>query len=310
MTTCPFCEGEPTERSIVASERMFGLGGTFIYSQCSACASLFMAEPPADLSPFYPPGYYSYARANRSLVTAISEDVSARLHAAGYVRFLRQCGMQVNSSTAFVDVGCGSGDLLRALRTLGFSRGAGIDPYLRDDIDTGGIAVHRRPIDELVKDEPLLKADVVMFHHSLEHVADPAASLRAAVKLLLSRGLILVRIPIVSYAWERYGDKWVGLDAPRHLSLPTENGFATLVKRIGLRIIHSRYDSTAMQFLASEAYERGQSLREAFASNPPKTLLRTLLAAPKSIAARRLNRQRRGDQAAFALVVDGAPAGG
>jgi len=303
MSVCPFCEAEPTTRAIEARERMFGLDGTFLYSQCAGCGSLFMTQPPADLSPYYPAGYYSYSHAARSRLSALIEDTAARASAAGYVRFLKQSGMNVGPSTAFVDVGSGSGDLLRALRALGFIHGTGIDPYLRENVDTGDITVIRRPIEEVAAGDLPVKADVVMFHHSLEHVADPAAGLRAAAKLLTPRGLILVRIPVVSYAWERFGDKWVGLDAPRHLSLPTEDGFSQLAARLGLRIVHSRYDSTAMQFLASEAYERGLTLQGAFASNPAKTALRTILSLPKALRANRLNRERRGDQAAFALAI-------
>jgi SAM-dependent methyltransferase len=282
---------------------MFGLDGEFLYSECAGCGSLYMTDPPADLSPFYPPGYYSYSHASRSRLSALSEDIAARARAAGYVRFLRRCGMRLGPSTAFIDVGAGSGDLLRALRAIGFSHGIGVDPYLRDGTDTNGVTILRRPIDEVAADDSPVEADVVMFHHSLEHVADPAVSLRAAATLLTRGGLILVRIPIVSYAWRRFGDNWVGLDAPRHLSLPTEDGFTRLAQRLGLRIVHSRYDSTAMQFVASEAYERGLTLSEAFASNPPKTALRTILSLPKTMRANRLNRQRRGDQAAFALAI-------
>ncbi len=301
MKACPFCEAEVTSRTIEAKERMFGFAGTFLYAQCGTCGSLFMPEPPADLHEFYPRDYYSYSHA-RSRLSAIGENIAARARAREYVRFLEQSGMRVGPLTTFIDVGSGSGDLLRALRAIGLPNGSGIDPYLRHDAHTGGIAVLRRPIEELALDERPIQADVVMFNHSLEHVSDPSASLRAAVKLLARDGLILVRVPIVSYAWERYGECWVGLDAPRHLSLPTEDGFARLARRVGLRIVYSRYDSTAVQFLASDAYECGLTLHGAFPSNPAKTVLRKILSLPKAVRASRLNRERRGDQAAFALA--------
>src|SRR5262249_31591656 len=137
---------------------------------------------------------------------------------------------------------------------------------------------------------------------------DPESSLRAATSLLARGGVLLVRIPIVNYAWERFGVHWVGLDAPRHLAIPTQSGFERLVERLHLRVARVDYDSTAVQFVASEAYQRGLTLNEAFPSNPPRTMLRALLSVPKTLLAKRLNAQHRGDQAAFALVrsTDGA----
>jgi SAM-dependent methyltransferase len=281
---------------------MYGLGGSFLYSDCSHCGSLFISETPPDLGRYYPADYYSYSRGLRPFLTAIYEDLTARVDALRHVRFLERSGVPMSAATTFIDVGSGSGDLLRALRAIGFPNGTGIDPFLPAETRTDGIRVVRDDVRIVAENGLCRKADVVMFHHSLEHVADPSASLLAASKLVNSDGIILVRIPIVSYAWERFGTKWVGLDAPRHLSLPTERGFAILATRLGLRIIRSAYDSTAMQFVASEAYERGLTLTKAFASNPPRTLLRMIMSTPKSLRAKVLNAQRRGDQAVFSLA--------
>jgi SAM-dependent methyltransferase len=281
---------------------MFGLPGTFVFHECAECRSLYLADPPADLSAFYPQNYYSYSRDLRSRVTAAYEDFTGRSRAASYVRFLRGCGFTAGGSTCFVDVGSGAGDLLRAFRGIGYAHVIGIDPYLAPERFTDGVTVLRRSIEVVAEDNEPLQAGVVMFHHSLEHVADPEASLRAAVRLVGNGGIILVRIPIVSYAFERFGTAWIGLDAPRHLSLPTEAGFTLLAQRLGLKIAGSLYDSTAMQFVASEALERGRTLNEAFRSNPPKTIARKLLSIGKSIRAKQLNARRRGDQAMFALT--------
>ena len=280
---------------------MFGLEGAFTYHRCGACGSLFISDAPADLSPFYPAKYYSYTSDARSSLVAFCANLNARMRARTYLKLLRQSGTVIRSSTSFVDVGSGSGDLLRALQAIGLSHVLGIDPYLRPGTNTRGITVIRRAIEDVAEDAAPPRADVVMFHHSLEHVLDPSASLAAAAKLLAPAGAILVRIPIVSYAWERFGINWFSLDAPRHLCIPTERGFKSLAAQLNLRIVGSRYDSTSMQFLASEAYERGLTLSEAFPSNSLTTALRVVL-SPKNVAARYLNRQRRGDQAAFVMV--------
>jgi len=299
---CPFCNDDRVIESIKASERMFGLEGTFIYRQCANCGSLYLDDPTLNLAPFYPDTYYSYAGTERPKLAGLFEDLNSRVKAKTFVSFLRRSGVNVDASTRFIDVGSGSGDLLRALRALGLSHVMGIDPYLRAGVETNGIPVMRGSIESVAEGDDRPQSDVVMFHHSLEHVVDPEGSLRAAAQLLAPGGAILVRIPIVSYAWERFGVNWVGLDAPRHLAIPTQRGFEQLAMRLGLRIAACRYDSTSTQFVASEAIERGLTLTNAFPSNPPRTAMRAVLSIPKSLHAKRLNAQRRGDQAAFTLV--------
>ena len=108
-----------------------------------------------------------------------------------------------------------------------------------------------------------------MFHHSLEHVDDPEAALSLCRKRLEPQGRVLVRIPVPHYAWRRYRDRWVQLDAPRHLHLMSERGFTQLVQRAGLVVAKVFYDSTPFQFWGSEAYIRDQLLKDV----APQTLL-------------------------------------
>ncbi|MGH7749961.1 MAG: class I SAM-dependent methyltransferase, partial [Candidatus Dormibacteria bacterium] len=298
---CPFCEETKVAEYVEASERMFGLGGIFVYRRCGGCGSLYLGDSTIELATYYPESYYSYASATSSAVLSAAQAMQARMRALFCLRFLRRARVGVGSRTRFVDVGSGAGELLRALRGLGFRDVRGIDPFLRADVNTSGVPIFRSTIEEVANEAgQIATANVIMFHHSLEHVFSPASSLRAAERLLCRDGVIIVRIPVVNYAWERYRENWVGLDAPRHLSIPTQSGFEGLVARLGLRVAHVAYDSTAMQFVASEAYERGLTLTGAFPSNPPKTIARMVLSAGKSLRAKRLNRLKLGDQAAFA----------
>jgi SAM-dependent methyltransferase len=99
--------------------------------------------------------------------------------------------------------------------------------------------------------------DVVMFNHSLEHVPNPENDLRAAAELAKAGGNVIVRVPIAgTYAWRRYRENWVQLDAPRHLTIPTVDGLITMAERCGLEVIEQFFESTAFQFWGSEQYIR------------------------------------------------------
>ena len=68
--------------------------------------------------------------------------------------------------------------------------------------------------------------DLIMFHHSLEHMTDHIEVLRSAKEKLAAGGACLVRIPVANWAWQHYGANWVQLDAPRHLIIHTLRVFA------------------------------------------------------------------------------------
>jgi len=302
---CPFCaDAKPPAETVEAMERMFGLGGNFTYCVCAACASIYLQDIGIDLSPYYPQNYYSYGTNQRSgLLTALDRWLAKR-RARAIIRFCSAARARIDRNARIMDVGSGKADLLDGFRLLGFSKVVGVDPFLQPEIETNGLPVERRTIEELADDAGYRSSvDLLMFHHSLEHVSDPASSLRAASKLLSPCGAIVVRIPIVNYAWERYRTCWIGLDAPRHMAIPTESGFRTLAERLGFEVDHVAYDSDASQFVVSEAYERGRTLTEAFPSSPPRTVLRKILTLGASWRARHLNALGRGDQAAFLLRV-------
>jgi predicted SAM-dependent methyltransferase len=140
-----------------------------------------------------------------------------------------------------------------------------------------------------------------MFNHSLEHVFEPARSLLGAAKVLKANGSLVVRIPVVNYAWDYYREYWVGLDAPRHLAIPTERGMQRLAQRCGFRIGAVRYDSDESQFEVSERYQRGQTIAGQSFSHPAVMIGRKVLNIPRMIRAERLNATGRGDRAAFVL---------
>jgi hypothetical protein len=113
--------------------------------------------------------------------------------------------------------------------------------------------------------------------------------------------VLLVRIPIVAFAWREYRTAWVALDAPRHTLLPTERGMRTMIERAGGCVDAVVYDSTALQFWGSELYRSGKTLAEATAS-PIRTVACHLSGELRfGRRAMQLNERRDGDAAAFLI---------
>ena len=97
-----------------------------------------------------------------------------------------------------------------------------------------------------------------MMHHSLEHMFDPWKVLKKAWQLLNNGKRLLVRIPIMgNYGWQRYKNYWCGIDAPRHIFIPSEKGMRLLVEQAGFSVEKLEYDSSDYVIWSSEQYLKG-----------------------------------------------------
>jgi SAM-dependent methyltransferase len=286
---------------------MFGTGEQFAYEQCSNCRCLQITDKPANISRYYPSHYYSFSNERArtpSLKARIRSFLSlygpASLFAGkewwekGDRKSLRDAA--VSRSDRILDIGSGSGELIANLFSLGFRRVVGVDPFTTGDV------THRNG-------PPILKCEtcdiegqfeIVMMHHSLEHIWDQYKIAREIARLLAPEGRCIIRIPTIdSWAWEKYGSDWVQLDPPRHFYLHSRTSIVRLLRSTGLEVTEIIDDSSAFQILGSEKILRGHPVLN------PRTgaLDEGTILSPDFIAwarrqARELNKSRHGDSIA------------
>lgn len=317
---CRICGNLRDNIMHVFREVMFGTGERFDYIECGQCGTFQIREIP-DLSGYYPGRYCSFAEpsafdprlswARRLAIRSAAKHylrgwnlpgkIVASLRpqlACQFPASLREDLLGLTLGSRILDVGCGAGQLLQVLRNFGFGHLMGVDPFVEDDIrHPAGIDIRKCEI-EGVKGT----FDLIMFHHSLEHVADPLSALKEAHRLLAGGKYCLVRIPIVADAWEVYRENWVQLDAPRHIFLFTEHGFKVVAAMAGFTVARVVYDSTAFQFWGSEQVLRGEPVQDGMVGGDE--YLRKVFGDRMEgwdREAIRLNSIGRGDQACFYL---------
>ena len=261
---------------------MYGFGDAFDYALCQSCGCLQITAIPPDMGRFYPDSYYSKPsrikpkgsigrRFNRLALSACLT-LGRLSKTAPLLHFLRSDQLRDIVETAgrlsarVLDVGCGSGMLGKKLVDYGFTHVRGVDPIIDGPVTYGGQEIAAKG-DISAARGPF---DLIMFHHSLEHMQDQAETLKRAGALLAPNGKILIRIPVVDCAaWDRYGPDWVQLDAPRHFFLHSRKSIRLTAEKCGFRVVSMSDDSTAFQFFGSELYRRQIPLVDLGRDNPP-----------------------------------------
>jgi SAM-dependent methyltransferase len=282
MTVCFICSKESTPKILNVREMVHGTREIFQYSLCGACGTLALLDPPADLAPYYQ-NYYSTSThsndpfnrpswmaqhfSNPLKKWALRHSIWGKGALARYIykrktvdwfgwgpifSELRSIGFPISSKTSFLDVGSGSGSGLHFLAYAGFTQLTGCDPFIDEEVT---ISAHARIL-KITIDQISDSFDIIMFHHSFEHVPDPAASLKGAMALLAPGGVIVLRFPnIASIEFLKHRENWWGIHAPRHFFIPSRAAMDIMVEEADAEVLHAYCDSRFDHYLYSTEYE-------------------------------------------------------
>ena len=244
---CRLCTGVGRLLHAGLTDQLYGVEGHWDVWRCETCGLAWPEPPPTDIGALYV-NYYTHgdaARRNwrhrlrargvyisllagrRALGYPVAAPLSARLSAwlTGLLRpgremgAMRLAGLEASLRGAVLDVGCGDGSLLMALKDAGWQvTGTEIDPKAAAAARARGLEVHHGTLDSVTLQPGRFQA--IVLNHVIEHVPDPVASLKVCGQLLAEEGLIVVLTPnLVGLGHRWFGRFWRGLEIPRHLAI-------------------------------------------------------------------------------------------
>jgi SAM-dependent methyltransferase len=205
-----------TDRLYRTTDKLFDI------VECKKCRLIRLDPPPTPLElPTYYPSDYWYV-AHESTAESM-EQAYRRFVLRDHVNFVERALRDCDESGTVLDVGCGGGLFLQMLKErtpqrskrrflgLDFSLDAARAAWAKARVPVVCASLSRSPI-------PSESCSAITMFHVLEHLYDPADYLEAARSLLKPDGRLVVQVPNAA-CWQflLFGERWNGIDVPRHL---------------------------------------------------------------------------------------------
>ncbi len=256
---CPLCSKEGQQLYVALVDWLFGVPGSWGILECKPCGIAWPDLQPAakDI-----PKLYSRYYTHRSLPGTLFERLRRRtsqcvIQRMGYpvgrpkeilprllsrlpslerAGVLEVMGLPASRVGTLLDVGCGNGEFIKRMRTLGWSvTGVDPDPAAVEWGQSQGLEVFQGTVSDVPNSK---RYDAITLNHVIEHVQDPVGLLRECGRRLRPQtGTIIITTPNINslgHWW--FKGYWRGLEVPRHLFLFSPAGLTNCVARSGVSL--------------------------------------------------------------------------
>ena len=234
-TSCSLCHNNSAHLELEAKDWLHGSQQTFRLVRCAGCGLIYVNPRPTknEIARYYQSSYYSYQRAD-------CQDWIRPEHN----RLAAQLTYRFGKPGVMLDVGCGDGSFMRAMRERGWQvMGTEIHAPTAESLRSQGLAVQLGTLDTL--NLPQNHFDLVVMLEVLEHTHDPGHTMRQVRTLLRSAGITYITVPnIASFEYRLCRANWVALEPPIHLYHFNPTTLVHLLKSTGFTIESIRTSSS------------------------------------------------------------------
>ena len=233
---CNYCQQVHFD---IASQRIrdweYGVDGEYAYYQCTSCKGVQLHPFPdlEDLKRAYDIEYHGYATGEkRGLLFSLLYTIKENL-------FRRQMSRLVSPDSRVLDVGCGAGEFLLNMKSLGVKSLEGIDfsEDMTASLQRQGIPAYCGTFPDFSGVEG--SYDLISMNNYLEHTVDPKQELDKSLTLLAPGAFLVGEVPGFD-SWERriFSRFWGGNHVPRHTYQFNADFLQQLLLNSGFEDVH------------------------------------------------------------------------
>jgi len=219
-----------------ASVRPWGRRESYELFRCVSCCAVFTHPMPsaAELLQLYTTGQYFQGGSKAGY--AAGYDVTAQSQSALYRMILDRIGPP-ESAAKLLEVGCAEGHFLDAARRRGWDVcGIELSPIAAEVARSKfGLRVLEGHLDAQGLESS--SCSVVVLLDVIEHLRDPARTVRTAARVLRPGGWIVIKTPDIGSAHaRRLGMRWPQIKPPEHLVYFDAGSMTNLMRACGFEV--------------------------------------------------------------------------
>lgn len=238
--TCPVCGNNQSQEILLNRKDLeYGVKYDANYWKClnGNCELVFVSPLPTQETVG---SYYSAYTTHTSNVSlnfwAIISKVNRRIYLKNLRNLLNNTDLQ---SLKVLDYGCGNGNLLQDISTIGAKNVIGYD------LDPEAVAFAKSQGFNAFSDRDVIALNgpynFIFLNHVIEHLIYPDDDIKEIISYLDTDGKLIIRTPNSRSLLSRiFKDNWRGWETPRHLHVFNVNAIKKLISSIdGIEIYHS-----------------------------------------------------------------------
>lgn len=202
--------------------------------KCPGCGLLFVWPLPADSSAVYSEDYFSGAKEGFGYA---DYDADKKPMLSAWSKYLDTIESAAGGTGELLDVGAATGSFLKVARERDWRvAGVEISDYAAGRGRKQGLDIHTGTLDgALFAPETF---DAITMWDLVEHLPDPALTLRQAWELLRPGGVLAINTPDAGSIPARLlGKKWHLIVPPEHLHYFTGRSLSLLLRNVGFHVL-------------------------------------------------------------------------